>query len=156
MSDMNKWLATGRLTRDPEITYTQKGIAICNFTLAVGRTWYQEGTGKKEETSFVDVTAFGKTAENIGQYFVKGNFMIMEGRLKQDTWEDRETGKTRSKLKVILDGFTFAPKSNGDTTSPARTERPATASRVQAPATRDDGGWPSGFPNDDEEDDIPF
>ena len=108
---MNKVIVVGNLSRDPEIRYTQSGTAVGNFSLAVSRKWTKDGQ-QQEETSFIDCTAFGKQAELIGQYVHKGNKLGVVGRLKQDSWQDKETGKTRSKLGVIVEEMEFlTPKS---------------------------------------------
>lgn len=97
----------GNLTRDPEVRYTAGGLAICQFGLAVNRSWKDAQGELKEEVTFVDVSAFGKQAETIGQYLKKGRPMLVEGRLKLDQWEDKQSGQKRSKLGVVLEAFTF-------------------------------------------------
>lgn len=155
MSDQNKWFATGRLTRDPELTYTPKGVAVCNFSLAVGRQWYGEDGQKREEVSFVNMVAFGKTGENVGQYFKKGSFMIVEAHLKQESWEDRQTGAKRSALKMILDNFTFAPKGNEESRTDQSQQHHPTARSTRAAPARDLSPDP-GYQPDPDEDEIPF
>lgn len=118
MSDINRVTLIGRLTRDPELRHTQNGTAVSNFSIAVSRTWSKDGE-KQEEVSFIDCEAWAKTAEVIVQYVKKGHRVGLEGRLKQDSWDDNETGKKRSKLKIVVDNFQFLqPKSdesnNGD------------------------------------------
>ena len=96
----------GNLTRDPEIMYLPSGTAIANFSIANNRKYKVNGE-KHEEVSFIDCTAFGKTAETISEYLSKGSGVIVEGRLKTDSWEDKNTGAKRSKLKVIVNLFHF-------------------------------------------------
>lgn len=96
----------GHLTRDPELKYTAKGSAIGQFGLGINRTWTENGE-KKESATFVDITAFGKTAETLAQYAKKGMALFVTGRLNLDTWEDKATGQKRSKLGVILESFQF-------------------------------------------------
>ena len=113
MANFNKVILAGNLTRDIETRFTPKGTAVAQFGLAINRTWKTEGGEKKEEVTFVDCTAFGKSAETLAQYVKKGAPLLVEGRLRQETWEDKETGKDRSKLTVVVEGFQFlasAPK----------------------------------------------
>src|SRR6266849_5398341 len=107
MANFNKVILAGNLTRDPELRYTPKGTAVTKITLAINRTWKTETGETKEEVTFVDVEAWGKQAEVIGQYFKKGKPMLMEGRLKYETWDDKQTNQKRSKLGVVLEGFQF-------------------------------------------------
>lgn len=108
MPNLNKVLLMGNLTRDPEIKYTPKGTAIANFGIAVNRVFTSgEGNEKKEEVTFIDIEAWGRTAEVIGEYFKKGKPIFIEGRLKLDQWDDKQTGKKMSKLRVVADSFEF-------------------------------------------------
>ena len=107
MASFNKVILAGNLTRDPEIRYTAGGLAVAKLGLAVNRKWKDGKSGEtKEEVAFVDVDAFGKQAETIGQWLKKGAGILIEGRLKTETWDDKE-GKKRSRLAVVLEGFTF-------------------------------------------------
>jgi len=102
MASFNKVILVGNLTRDPQIKYTTGGTAIAELGMAIGRKWFDKTTNQqKEETTFVDVTLFGKQAEVAGQYLAKGRPVMIEGRLQLDSWEDRETGHKRSKLRVV-------------------------------------------------------
>ncbi|QDU37110.1 Single-stranded DNA-binding protein [Maioricimonas rarisocia] len=102
MANYNKVILVGNLTRDPEVRYTPSGTAVAEVGLAVNRTWFdRQSNEKKEETTFVDVTLWGRQAEVAGEYLSRGRSVLIEGRLQLDTWEDRETGKKRSKLKVV-------------------------------------------------------
>src|SRR5260370_1262304 len=98
MANFNKVILVGNLTRDPELRYTPKGLAIAKFGLAVNRVWTNEAGEKKEEGTLGDVDVFGRTAENVGQYKRKGNPLLIEGRLRLDQWDDKQTGQKRSKL----------------------------------------------------------
>ena len=102
MPDINKLSLAGRLTRDPELTYTAGGHALCKFGLAVSRK-FKVGGETKEETLFVDVTCWRKTAEYIGVHCKKGYEVLVDGRLVMDTWKDNATGDNRSKLCVTGD-----------------------------------------------------
>jgi single-strand DNA-binding protein len=107
MPNYNKVILMGNLTRDPEVKYTSGGTAIAKIGMAINRTWTNKEGQKQEETTFVDVDAFGRQAEVIGQYLKKGRPVMVEGRLKLDQWDDKQTGQKRSKLGVTLEGFQF-------------------------------------------------
>ena len=166
MSSFNKVILMGNLTRDPELRYTPSGTAIARIGLAVNRKWYNEARELQEEVTFIDVDAFGKRAETIGQYFKKGNPIFMEGRLRLDQWEDKQTGQKRSRLGVVLENFQFLPsgqsREGGSPPSPRRTaadsepQRPPQnqPQRLQPPPNQPpptDNGPPP-----DEDDDVPF
>ena len=99
MANFNKVILAGNLTRDPELRYTPKGMAIAHLGMAVNRTWKTETGESKEEATFVDIDAFGRQAEVIAQYVKKGRPLLVEGRLKLDQWEDKNTHQKQSKLK---------------------------------------------------------
>src|SRR6202161_4839394 len=107
MANYNKVILIGNLTRDPELRYTPKGSAVAKIGLAVNRTWKNEAGESKEEVTFIDIEAWGRQAEVIAQYMRKGRPLLVEGRLKLDTWEDKNTHQKQSKLKVILETFSF-------------------------------------------------
>ncbi len=163
MANLNKVMLIGNLTRDPELRYTPKGTAVADISLAINRIWTNEQNARQEETIFVEVTLWGRQAELAQQYLSKGRMAYIEGRLQMDTWDDKETGKKRSKLKVIGENLQFLPdgkgSSNGGGAShqganhpPAQAARPA----QQRPSAPPQGG--SAMPAEDfqEEDDIPF
>src|SRR5215469_5974790 len=131
MANFNKVILMGNLTRDPELRYTPKGMAIAKIGIAVNRSWRNEAGETKEEVTFVDVEAFGRTAENIGQYFKKGRTIFIEGRLKFDQWDDKQTGQKRSKLRVVLETFQFMDsKGAGDGGDAPRPSRPSPAQKA--------------------------
>ncbi len=101
MANVNKVILIGNLTRDPEVRHTPKGTAVTDLGLAVNRFFSSDSGEKREETTFVDVTLWGRQAEVAGQYLQKGRPVYIEGRLQMDTWEDKNTGQKRSKLKVV-------------------------------------------------------
>lgn len=107
MASYNKVILMGNLTRDPEIRFTPAGTAVASFALAVNRK-YKQGEEVKEEVSFFDVTAFGRQAENIGQYLAKGRPVLIDGRLQQQRWET-DDGQKRSKVVVIAEAVQFLP-----------------------------------------------
>ena len=107
MANLNKVLLMGNLTRDPEVRYTPKGTAVTELGIAVNRIYTGENGEKREEVTFVDVTVWGRTAENVGEYLKKGRPVFIEGRLQLDSWEDKQSGQKRNKLKVVADNVQF-------------------------------------------------
>lgn len=108
MASFNRVVLMGNLTRDVDVKYTPGGTAVAELGLAVNRSWFDKQTQqRKEETTFVDVTVWGRTAEVAGEFLAKGRSVLIEGRLQLDQWDDRETGKKRSKLKVIGEQMTM-------------------------------------------------
>src|SRR5476649_140469 len=105
MASFNKVILLGNLTRDPEVRYTPKGTAVAELGMAVNRVYTAENGEKREETTFVDVTLWGRTAEIAGEYLKKGRPVFIEGRLQLDSWEDKQSGQKRSKLKVVGEGL---------------------------------------------------
>jgi len=97
----------GNLTRDPEVRYTPKGTAVTDIGLAINRNYSTDDGDKREETTFVDITFWGRQAETLGQYMKKGRPLYVEGRMQLDTWDDKNTGQKRSKLKVVGENFQF-------------------------------------------------
>ncbi len=155
MASFNKVILVGNLTRDPELRYTPKGTAIAKIGLAVNRVWTNEAGEKKEEVTFVDVDVFGRTAENVGQYMRKGRPIMIEGRLKLDQWDDKQSGQKRSKLGVIAETVQFLGSANdggssggGGAPAAPRVSRPAAASAPAAEPIEGDGP--------PESDDVPF
>lgn len=166
MANLNKVLLVGNLTRDPELRYTPSGSAVCEFGLAVNRNWKGQDGSKQEETTFIDITSWGKQAEFINQYFRKGRRIFIEGRLKLDQWTSPE-GQKRSKLSVVAENVQFFDSkmdAGGQSGAPSGGSygqgRGAPAGRQSGPPPRsgdDDYGGHGGSddmaPNDDE---IPF
>ena len=113
MASFNKVILIGNLTRDPELKYTPKGTAVAKIGLAVNRSWKSETGETREEVTFIDVDAFGRQAEVIGQYLKKGRPLMVEGRLKLDQWDDKTTGQKRSRLGVVLESFQFLDSGRG-------------------------------------------
>src|ERR1700721_1876952 len=105
MANINRVLLIGNLTRDPEVRYTPKGTAVTEIGLAVNRIYSGEDGEKKEETTFVDVTLWARQAEIAGQYLKKGRPVFIEGRLQLDTWDDKQTGQKRSRLRVVAENL---------------------------------------------------
>ncbi|MBX3736239.1 MAG: single-stranded DNA-binding protein [Candidatus Didemnitutus sp.] len=107
MANLNKVMLIGNLTRDPELRVTPKGTAICTFSLAVNRKFKDESGGEREEVTYVDIEAWGKAGENISKYCTKGRPLFVEGRLRLDQWEDKNTKEKRSRMKVVCENFQF-------------------------------------------------
>ncbi len=113
MAYLNKVFLIGNLTRDPELRVTPKGTAICSFGLAVNRQYRDENGTARDETTFVDIEAWGKQGELVSKYLTKGSPCMVEGRLRLDSWEDKTSGQKRSKLKVVLDNVQFLSRGPG-------------------------------------------
>ncbi len=109
MTSFNKVILLGNLTRDPEVRYTPNGVAVASFALAVNRK-YKQGDETKDEVSYIDIVVFGKQAESCGQYINKGDSVLIDGRLQQRRWDDKDTGQKRSKVEVVAQSVNFMPK----------------------------------------------
>jgi len=110
---MNIVIIKGNLTRDPELRFTPSGSAVCDLGVAVNRVWHDQSGEKKEEVSYFDVQAWAKTAETVAQYFKKGKPIIVQGRLKQESWTDKASGEKRSKVRVVMERFEFCGDAKG-------------------------------------------
>jgi single-strand DNA-binding protein len=139
MSSYNHVVLMGHLTRDVEIRYTPKGMPIGNIAIAVNRTWKNEAGEKQEEVSFFECIAFGRNAEIAAQYCGKGKPLLLNGRLKQESWDDKETGKKRYAVKVIVEGVQLI----GD--GEKREAQPQRQPAAEKPA-----------PAEDNDEDVPF
>jgi single-strand DNA-binding protein len=113
MPSLNKVLLMGNLTRDPELRVTPKGTPICQFSLAINRQFKMESGESREEVIYVDIEAWGKQGETIAKYCTKGRPLFVEGRLRLDQWEDKNTKEKRSRMKVVLEQFQFLGDSRG-------------------------------------------
>jgi single-strand DNA-binding protein len=158
MANLNKVMLMGNLTRDPEVRYTPKGTAVAELGLAINRVYSSESGEKREETTFVDVTLWGRTAEIAGEYLKKGRPVFIEGRLQLDSWDDKQTGQKRSKLKVVGEGMQLIGSrgggesgggggGGGEYSGGAPKSAPAQPPKQKPPADPD---------LEPEEDDIPF
>ena len=107
MSSFNKVILMGNLTRDPEVRYANSGTAIVKFGLAVNRRFQDSEGNWQEEATFVDITMFGKRGEAFSRFHQRGKAAFIEGSLRFDTWEDKQTGQKRSKLYVVADNWEF-------------------------------------------------
>lgn len=160
MASYNKVLLMGNLTRDPEVRYTPKGMAVAQIGLAVNRQWTSETGEQKEEVVFIDVDVWGKQAETINQYMTKGSPIFIEGRLRLDTWDDKQTGQKRSKLKVVCERFQFIGAPKGGRTEfrdqPPGEHRPASRAAPAARAEPEPSGGLDPEPPPNPDDNIPF
>lgn len=107
MANLNKVMLIGRLTRDPQLRYTPSGAAVADLGVAVNRYYKGQDGNRQEEVCFIDVTVWGRTAENATEYLSKGRQVYVEGYLRLDSWEDKNTGDKRSKLKVVANNVQF-------------------------------------------------
>jgi single-strand DNA-binding protein len=155
MASFNKVILMGNLTRDPESRHTPKGTAVCDFSLAMNRRRKDQDGNQMEEVCFVECTCFGAGAENFQKYMAKGKSVLVDGRLVLDSWEDKQTGAKRSKLKVIVETFQFLggnpnhhyPAADGPSARGSGSGA-ATAPGAEAAAVAD--------PSPEAEDDVPF
>jgi single-strand DNA-binding protein len=156
MIELNKVLLAGRLTRDPELKYLPSGTAVCEMRIASGRSYFDKNSNeRKEETLFINVTAWGKSAEFCNQYFTKGKAIFIEGRLKHDQWE--RDGQKHERISVVADRVQFAEskaaeQAGGQRNASARDEEEAYGGDT-APARGARGGAPASQSTDD---DLPF
>lgn len=123
MASFNKVILIGNLTRDPEHRVTPAGLSICKLGLAVSRKYTTKDGDSREETTFVDIDAFGKQADTIQKYMRKGKPIMIEGRLRLDQWETND-GQKRSKLGVVVENFQFLGSGNRDA-GEGSSERPS-------------------------------
>ena len=150
MPNYNKVMLMGRLTRDPEVRYSANGTAITNIGLAVNRNWRNQDGQTQEEVTFVDVTAFGKRGEAVGQYLKKGRPIFIEAHLRMEQWDDKQTGQKRSKLAIIMDAFEFIDsRGEGEGGGGNFSGGGAPAAGGAAPTAGGGGGFA-------EDDDVPF
>jgi single-strand DNA-binding protein len=166
MANVNKVILIGNLTRDPQLKYLPSQTAVAEFGLAVNRK-FKSATGEdREEVCFVDCTAFGRTGEVINQYCQKGKQLYIEGRLKFDSWEDKQGGGKRSKLTVVVENFQFLGAREGGAPGQQAPSAPGTEDQTRPPPARTHGGGaparpapqepPFGEEQQFKDDDIPF
>lgn len=147
---VNKVILLGNLGRDPELRTTQSGQPVANFSMATSRTWKDKRGQKQEETEWHQLVAWGRNAEVIGQYVHKGMRLFVEGRLKTQSWDDRETGVKKYKTEVVVERFQMlgGPQSGADDRSGAPDYQ--SGGEGSARASADDYG------DYDDDDDLPF
>jgi single-strand DNA-binding protein len=186
MANLNKVFLMGRLVRDPDLRRTTNGLAVTELRMATTRTYQGRDGERRDETLFIDVTVWDRQAENCCQYLKNGSSIHVEGSLRLDTWEDKNTGEKRSKVRVVAERVQFLDGRRGDAAGSADDDemaaapapRESSARRGAAPARANGGPTDSRVPdgagrttpqaasaadrpadaqsNDSEEDDIPF
>ena len=175
---LNKVFLMGNLTREPELRYTPGGAAVCEFGIAINRT-FTSNNQTREEVCFVDIVVWGKSGELCQRYLSKGSQALIEGRLQYDQWEDKATGRRSSRLRVIAENVQFvgarreggdmngnssAPQGNYRSNAPAGNQGGYNRPMPQQGGAYQQGGMPNGMPPmpqeafnpDAGEDDIPF
>ena len=158
MANLNKVMLIGNLTRDPELRVTPKGTAICTFSIAVNRKFKDDSGGEREEVTYVDIEAWGKSGENISKYCTKGRPLFVEGRLRLDQWEDKNTKEKRSRMKVVLENFQFLGGGRGEGGAPGGGEG-GEAPRSYAPRSNAGSAAPrpaAPAPQENLDEDVPF
>lgn len=155
---VNTAVIGGNLVRDSELKYTNSGLAICEFSVAVNDR-RKQGDDWVDEVSYFDVTLFGRSGEAIQRYLTKGKQVVVEGKLRQDRWQDRESGQNRSKVvlianNVFLGGSAGGGDGGGSRGGPAGGTQPNRGSAGQSGGQRPSGG--ADFGDDDFPDGIPF
>jgi single-strand DNA-binding protein len=145
MANLNKVLLLGNVTRDPEVRYTPKGSAVCDLGIAVNRAYTTDSGEKREEVTFVDVTLWGRTAEVASEYLKKGRPVFIEGRLQMDSWDDKQTGQKRTRLRVVAENMQLlgGRPQGGTADAPGETRQSSAPPKASAAPTPD-------------EDEIPF
>lgn len=133
----NKVILLGNLTADPETRTTPSGQTVTSFSLAVNRTWNDQQGNRQEETSFINCTAWGPRGETIAKYVQKGRQLLVSGRLQQRTWDDKDTGKKRSSIDVIVEEFSFINDGRGGSGGSANVSEPAAPRSKKAEAMDD-------------------
>ncbi len=143
MDGFNHITLVGNLTRDPQVRFLPNEKAVADFGLAINRRWKNADGVQQEAVMFVDIKAWGRSAETAAQYLKKGSSVLVDGRLDMDTWDDKESGKKRSKLFVTADRILFldrkedraegAPPPAASAPPPARRPAPAAVPSIDEP-----------------------
>jgi single-strand DNA-binding protein len=154
MASFNKVILLGNLTRDPEVRYTPKGSAVCDLGVAVNRVYTTDTGEKREEVTYVDVVLWSRLAEIAGEYLKKGRPIFIEGRLQLDTWDDKQSGQKRSKLRVIGETMQLLGSRPGGGTASAEAgdegRQASSGGKPSAPPAK------SAAPAEPDDDEIPF
>lgn len=154
MASLNKVMLIGNVTRDPEVKFTPKGSAVADVGLAINRTYTNQAGEKVEETTFVDVELWGRLAEIAGEYAKKGRPIFIEGRLRIDSWEDKQSGQKRSRLKVVGESLQLLGSRSGGGGDYEGGESGPSKSYRPAPGRSEPPSRPA--PQEPDDDDIPF
>jgi len=151
MASLNKVMLIGNLTRDPEVRMMTSGRPVCNFGLAMNRSYKDSEGNRKEEVTFVDIECFGPRAEAVARFFTKGRPIFVEGRLKLDQWESKE-GEKRSALRVVLDNFEFVDSGKQENSASESYQAETKASPTPSPTSP----APPSSNDVDLDEDVPF
>jgi single-strand DNA-binding protein len=155
MASFNKVILMGNLTRDPQLKYLPSQMAVAEFGLAMNRKFRTQSGEDREEVTFIDCSAFGKTGELINQYFTKGKPIFVEGRIKYDSWEDKQGGGKRSKITVVVENFQFIGGREGNesgTSGGATSRGPSSRPAMRIAGAENPFGDEQHFTDDD----VPF
>ncbi len=155
MASFNKVILLGNLTRDPEVRYTPKGSAVCDLGIAVNRVYTTDGGEKREEVTYVDVVLWARLAEIAGEYLKKGRPVFIEGRLQMDSWDDKQTGQKRTRLRVVGETMQLlGSRPGGAASAPAEAgeedRQPRSSGKSSAPPPK------ASAPAEPDDDEIPF
>ncbi len=140
MSSFNRVTLMGNLTRDPELKRTKSGATLTELGMAMNRSWANENGQRHDETTFVDVTVWGKQAENAAKYLQKGRSVLIEGRLQLDSWQDTNTGQNRSRLRVVAESVQFLSNQQSSAQQNGPESVGANSGSQHARHTDEDGG----------------
>jgi len=171
MADLNRVFLTGNLGRDVEVRTTAGGMSVGSFSLASNRKWTSKDGEQREEVTWVDVTVFNSLADNCARYIGKGSKVLVDGYLKLESWDDRQSGEKRQRIKVVAESVTFldGPQGRGDQDQGRPAARASSPAPREASPKRGNGKWGGGQPApqgatrgraqpepEDEDQDIPF
>lgn len=158
MASFNKVILLGNLTRDPEVRYTPKGSAVCDLGLAVNRNYSTENGEKREEVTFVDVVLWARLAEIAGEYLKKGRPVLIEGRLQLDSWDDKQSGQKRTKLRVVGETMQLlgGRQDGGGGGGGDMNEGASSGGSSRPSAPRSSAPPPKPAPSGPDDDEIPF
>jgi len=156
MASFNKVILLGNLTRDPEIRYTPKGSAVCDLGIAVNRQYTLENGERREEVTYVDVVLWARLAEIAAEYLKKGRPVFIEGRLQLDTWDDKQSGQKRSKLRVIGENMQMLGSRPGGAAGAGGASEAGDEDRPARATTPPPRPAAAAAPAEPDEDEIPF
>lgn len=158
MRGFAKAFVAGNLTRDPEMRATPSGAQVCNFSLAVNRSFKGSDGNQQDQVSYIECVAWGRAGETIAQYTKKGSSLMVTGRLEQRSWEDKTSGQRRSRTEVIVEDFTFLGSGSGAGAGSGSYNGGSSAGSSRASSKKSDDFAPADLPEDEaiNLDDIPF
>jgi single-strand DNA-binding protein len=157
MPSFNQAILMGHATRDPQVKSLPSGSTVCEFGIAVNHKWRNANGEDREEVCFMDCAAFGKVGGVIAGHITKGRALMVIGRLKQDTWEDKQSGAKRSKISLIVENFRFVGDRGPEQEQPTQKpnggfQNPRDRARANAPREAPFRDADPGIPSED----IPF